>query len=470
MKKSFTLFVFVLFIMFPGVAGFAQPAQLETTDYLYFDPVTADGHNDTMMHVIDEHTWLPALDIGKETALQLDIPKAKKGRLDVAFFAAYTSGFHDNHPRSISRTLALLNALYWTEENNPDTLKIAGNTEEIGQAVEEGKVAAVPTLEGAYSLAEPHAIGLLQQYHDLGVKVIGLNWNYSNALGEGADRVYGDQARTPSQGGLTELGAEVVKEMNRLGMVVDVSHMARETFQDVIEVSEAPILATHSGVYSLKAHQRNLTDEEMLALKENGGVLGIVFYPAFLTNRDTGYVTDIVDHIDYAVEIMGINHVALGSDFDGAPMPEDLKTAADLPRITDELVLRGYSLEEIEKLVGGNLLRLLEDVEKAADEDTSESSNGLVIEPEYEMGEQIDSRTPLLTAQIETDEDTELDPESLKVIVDGIAYEPDFNEETAILSLAVSESLQEDFHVVTFEAANHTGEVTRETRIFYIND
>ena len=105
----------------------------------------------------------------------------------------------------------------------------------------EGKLAAVPTIEGAYSLEEHNAIELLHQYNDLGVKAIGFNWNYSNALGEGADRVYGDPAKTPSNGGLTDLGAEVVKEMNRLGMVVDVSHMSRETFWDVIQVSEAPI-------------------------------------------------------------------------------------------------------------------------------------------------------------------------------------------------------------------------------------
>lgn len=467
MERFAYLLSFALFLAFPGFSH-VQLIHTKAVDYLFYEPTVVDTHNDTMMLAIDESTWLPKIDIGEETDFHLDIPKAKAGGLHVAFFAAYTSGFYDNNARSISRTLALLNALYWTERNNPDTFKIAQNSAEIKQTVGEGKLAAVPTIEGAYSLEEHNAIELLHQYNDLGVKAIGFNWNYSNALGEGADRVYGDPAKTPSNGGLTDLGAEVVKEMNRLGMVVDVSHMSRETFWDVIQVSEAPIIASHSGVYGLKQHQRNLTDDEMLALKENGGVLSIVFFPAFLTNNSTGYVSDIVDHIDYAVDIMGIDHVGIGSDFDGAPLPEDLQSAEDLPLITDELAHRGYSLEDIEKILGGNILRLLEEVESIADINQEVKTAEPVIEPEYEMGEIIQTTTPVLQAKIE--DYTELDLESVRIIVDGIPYIPSFDEETATLSLQLEENLQEKFHVVTFEAANKAGDTIRETRIFYIND
>src|SRR5699024_866789 len=168
-------------------------------------------------------------DIGEETSFHLDIPKAQAGGVDAPFFAAFTSGFYDNNPRTISRTLALINALYWTEEQNPDNLNIASTTKEIQQTVKHNTIAAIPTIEGAYSLQEHNALALLHQYYDLGVKVLGFNWNYSNALGEGADRVYGDPDRTPSHGGLTQLGTKVAQERNDIGMAIDVSHMTRKT-------------------------------------------------------------------------------------------------------------------------------------------------------------------------------------------------------------------------------------------------
>jgi membrane dipeptidase len=422
------------------------------------------------MHIVDEDTWLPALDIGEETSLHADIPKLQSGGLNAPFFAAYTSGYYDNNPRSISRTLALINALYWTEEQNPNDLRITTATKEIRQAVRDNKIAAVPTIEGAYSMEEGNAIGLLHQYNDLGIRAIGFNWNYSNALGEGADRVYGDPDRTPSEGGLTDLGAEVAREMNKLGIVIDVSHMSRNTFWDVMKVTEAPVIASHSGVNAIKNHQRNLTDEQLIALKENDGVINIVFYPVFLTDNPQGYVEDVVDHIDYAVNLIGIDHVGLGSDFDGAAMPADLQDASQLPEITKELVKRGYTKPEIEKILGKNTLRVIQEAERLAENDPSKRGVSPDIMPTFEMGEIIDTRTPLLTAEIRTERGPAVDENSFKVIVDGIEYEPEYNRETSTLLLQVPEDLEERFHVVTFEAANRAGKVTRETRIFYIND
>lgn len=465
-RKMFFFTVIILFLVFPSHAN-AEMIHTMSTDPLPFDTVTVDSHIDTMMLVVDEDTWLPSIDIGENTSLEFDISKAKTGGIDVAFLAAFTSGFHDNNPRSISRTLALLNALYWTEARNEDAMQIAKNIAEINRIVDDGKLAVVPTIEGAYSLEERNAIELLHQYHDLGVKVIGFTWNYSNALGEGADRVHGDPAKTPSDGGLTELGSQVVKEMNRLGMVIDVSHMARSTLRDVLEISEAPILATHSGVFALKEHQRNLTDEEMLALKENGGVLSIVFYPAFLTDDSAAYVSDIVDHIDYAVELMGIDHVGLGSDFDGATLPEDLQSAAEFEQITAELLSRGYSLEAIEKILGGNTLRVLEEAEKLAVE-KGRAEGEIHIVPELEMGEKVDTETPYLRANLESRNGEELKIEKLRMIVDGIAYEPDFDDDTLTMHLSLEDPLQEKFHIVTFEATDKNDNRTRETLIFYI--
>lgn len=441
---------------------------LENTDSIHKTATIADSHIDTMMNVLNESTWLPEVDIGENTSLHADIPKLEEGGINVGFFAAFTDGYYDNNPRSISRTLALIHALYWMEENNQDHFQIAKTTFDIWKTIKAGKIAAVPTIEGAYSLEEHNAIELLHQYYDLGIKAIGFNWNYSNALGEGANKIYGDPARTPSNGGLTKLGAQVATEMNKLGMVIDVSHMSENTFWDVLEVTNAPIMATHSGVKALRNHQRNLTDEQLIALAENGGVVGIVFYPVFLTDKPSAYVTDIVDHIDYAVNLIGIDHVAIGSDFDGSDMPSDLQDATELYKITDELQNRGYSDEEIEKILGKNTLRLLLEVEKAATSNPYAKGLDFEINPEYRMGEMIEETTPTLEATIDGPANT-IETLDFRVIVDGVAYEPEYDNNSATLSFKLTEPLTEHFHVVTFEAADKDGTVQRATRIFYLN-
>ncbi|KKK36703.1 membrane dipeptidase [Mesobacillus campisalis] len=445
--------------------------QLSARD-IHFNTTVVDSHNDTMMKAVNPVTWLPETDIGGNTDFHIDIPKLQAGGLNVPFFAAYTSGYYGNNPRSISRTLALINALYWTEERNSDVLEITSSLKEIEKARREGKIAAVPTVEGAYSLEEHNAIELLHQYYDLGIRALGFTWNYSNALGEGANRVYGDTARTPSPAGLTVLGKEVAQEMNKLGMLIDVSHLSEQSFWDVIEVSKAPIMATHSGTSSLREHARNLTDEQLKALAENGGVVGIVFYPDFLKYgypAENVYIKDYVDHIDHAVKVAGIDHVALGSDFDGGPLPTDIKDASELYKVTEELVNRGYSQGDIEKLLGKNTLRLLKEVERAAEHDAANVGQGLAILPSLKMGETVPGNTPLLTAKVERTNGAPLDESSLRVIVDGIAYKPNYDSATSTMSIQLTQPLKEKFHVVTFEAANTAGKIEKETRIFYIN-
>ncbi|MFD2629954.1 dipeptidase [Oceanobacillus kapialis] len=430
------------------------------------EELIVDGHQDTMYQLIDSNTWMPTTDIGQNTDFAVDIPKLQKGGLNVPFFAAYTPGFYGNDARSISHTLAQISALYGTEKSNPDHLQIASNVPEIFSTVHNGKIAAVPTIEGAYSLNEENALELTRQYKDLGVTTIGFTWNYSNALGEGADQVFDDSAKTASTGGLTELGAQVINEMNRLGMAVDVSHMAESTFWEVIETSNAPVIATHSGVKALKDHQRNLTDEQLLALKENGGVIGIVFYPEFLTESGEATLADVVDHIDHAVDIMGVDHVAIGSDFDGARLPSDLKDSSEIGKLKDALLERGYSEEEISKIMGLNTLRVLKEVQAKADPLTM--IKGVQIEPAFEMGEQLSERTPKLSASIQLEDGTDLNPDNLKVIVDGISHQATFNADTSTMSFAMEEPLNEKFHVATFHVEDKEGNQQRETRIFWV--
>jgi membrane dipeptidase len=474
MKKIFS----ILTVLLIGLSGSATPQsnlasakEVNAMD-LHFGTTVVDSHNDTMMKVVDPITWLPSTDIRSNTNFQIDIPKLEAGGLNVPFFAAYTSGYYGNNPRSNSRTLALINALYWTEERNSDVLTITTSYKEIQQAVKDGKIAAVPTVEGAYSLEEHNAIGLLHQYYDLGIRALGFTWNYSNALGEGANEVYGDADRTPSEGGLTELGKQVALEMNKLGMLIDVSHMSEDTFWEVINISKAPIMATHSGASSIRNHQRNLTDDQLKAIASNGGVVGVVFYPQFLTDRypnEPALLDDYIDHIDHIVNLIGIDHVALGSDFDGGPLPADLKDSSELYKVTEELIRRGYKEKEIKKLLGENTLRLMKDVEQAAEHSPSSVGQGLTITPDLKMGETVPNNTPLLTAKINWDKGSVIEENSLQVLIDGIPYKPEFNKETSTVSLQVKEPLKEKFHVVTFEATNKAGKIEKETRIFYIN-
>ncbi|MRX73316.1 membrane dipeptidase [Bacillus lacus] len=462
-----------LFIWSSGLAQPAEAAPAKELDAkaIHFQSVVADSHNDTMMKAVNPDTWLPQTDIRGNTSFHIDIPMLHAGGLDVPFFAAYTSGYYGNTPRSLSRTLALINALYWTEERNSDVFTITPTVKEIEKAVKDGRIAAVPTVEGAYSIDKDNAIGLLHQYRDLGIRAITFTWNYSNALGEGANRTYGDPSRTPSQGGLTPLGKTVAEEMNKLGMIIDVSHMAESTFWDVMKVTKAPVMATHSGVYSLRNHVRNLTDDQLKAIAKNRGVVGVVFYPDFLTYgwpEKQNTLKDYVDHIDYIVNLIGIDYVALGSDFDGGPLPSDIQDSSELYKVTEELVKRGYSKKDIEKLLGKNTLRLLKEVEKLSNYNSNSDQNAIVIQPELKMGEEASSNTPLLQAKV-TAKGSKLKREQLRMIVDGISYNPSYNEKTGIMSLQVTAELKEKFHTVTFEAAASSGKVAKETIIFYVS-
>lgn len=435
-------------------------------DNIFKKPITIDSHNDTMLHVIDEETWLPKTNLGENTSFHIDIPKLKKAGLNVPFFAAFTEGYGDNTERSISRTLALINALYFTEKNNLDTFRIAKNLKDIIKITNEEKIAAVPTIEGAYSLDKDHSLELLNQYKDLGIKLITLTWNYSNKLGEGASKIYGDEKKTPSSGGLTKFGEKLVSEMNRLGIIVDVSHIDEGTFWDVIKVSKSPIIASHSGVDAIKSHNRNLTDKQLKALADNEGLIGIVFYPNFLSDSQDVYVSNIVDHIDYVVNLIGIDYVGIGSDFDGATTPKDLKDVGEIYKIKDELLKRNYSNEAIDKILWKNMIRVLSKVEENSQSMKEKTDSNIKIIPEYKMGEGINRKTPNLIAKVEG----ETSNISGRIIVDGISYKAILDETNSKISFKIEKPLLEKFHVVTFEIKDGQDNIVRETRIFYIRE
>lgn len=464
MKKFLIYITIIAIIIGFSITPIATKFKDSNALKLHIDSIVVDSHNDAMMKIVDEYTWLPVTDIRYETNNQIDIPKMRAGNLKVGFFAAYTSAYFGNPNKAMSRTLALLNALYWTEKNNSDIFKIVKNYPEIERAILDWKIAAVPSIEGAYAISKNNGVELLKQFHDLGVKAIGFTWNYSNELGEGAYGAYADAIGTPSSGGLTELGEEIIKEMNRLGMIVDVSHLNTDTFWDVIKTTNAPIIASHSGVYSLKPHERNLNDEQLLAIAENGGVVGMVLYRGFIKDMHNTYIKDFVDHIDYAVNLIGIDHVGLGSDFDGGEIPLDMKDSSELYKITDELVKRSYSPEDIQKILGKNTLRVIKEVEQLAEK--QKVSEDINIIPALEMGEGITHRKPILTAEIEG---SNIDSQKFRIILDGVPYKPSYDEKSSTISYKVERELVEKFHVVTFEAYDINEGINRETIIFHIN-
>lgn len=458
-KRACLYLIIILLILGASISSTAIRYKESNALKLHVDSVIVDTHNDAMSKIVDENTWLPVTDIRYNTNNHIDIPKMRAGNLKVGFFAAYTSAYHGNSNRALSRTLALLNALYWTEDNNRDIFTITKSYEEIERAILDWKIAAVPSIEGAYAISNKNGIELLRQFNDLGVKAIGFTWNYSNELGEGAYEVYVDKNGKPSTGGLTKLGEDIIGEMNRLGILVDVSHLNVDTFWDVINITKAPIIASHSGVYTIKPHQRNLNDDQLKAIAENGGVVGMVLYRGFVKGMDNTYIKDFVDHIDYAVKLIGIDHVGLGSDFDGGEIPLDMADVSEMYKITEELVHRGYSEEDIKKILGRNTLRVIKEAEALAEK--PKSAKDVVITPYIEMGEIVTKSMPKLSAKVEG-----LNINKLRIIVDGIAYDPIYDEKDSIVSLQLKDKLIEKFHVVTFEATDDEGAIKRETRIF----
>lgn len=438
---------------------------------LHMDSVVVDTHSDTPLRILNLKTWLPENDIGRSTANQVDLPKLKAGGVDAETFAAYTAGFLNNgkfdYIKSNSRLLSLINGLKWAISNNPSSIEQAFYPEDITRIVKSGRIAAISSIEGAYSLERDTGIELLRQYYDLGVRLLALNWSISNVLGEGNNEAYKDG--TPSSGGLTELGEAVIGEMNRLGMVVDVSHMNKETFWGALAASKAPVIASHSGAAGLNKHMRNLDDDQIKAIAANGGVVQIVFYPLFLDGspdiKSVKIIDILVDHIDYVVRLAGIDHVGLGSDFDGAHMGTDLADASMMPNITRELLERDYSSNDIKKILGGNTLRVFE--EAMAKAPAAESIAAPEIKPDFAMGQMIYTDCPILAARITT-QDTCIDTESLKIIVDGRVYKPLYRKENGLMSIKLAKPLRERFHVVSFEAADISGNISREARIFCI--
>ncbi len=309
-----------------------------------------DGHCDTILEIINHKRSLG----NRASTGHLDIPRLKEGGVNIQVFAVFIEDIY-KPDRSLKRTLQLIDCFYKEIKKNQDDISLVINYNQIKEVNRAGKIAAILSIEGGEALEGD--LGVLRVLYRLGVRLLTLTWNQRNQIADGIG-----ESRTGS--GLTEFGLKVIDEMNRLGMLIDVSHLSETGFWDVIKRSKTPIVASHSNCYTLCLHPRNLKDEQIKAIADKGGVIGIAFVPNFLTQeKRKTTVEDVVKHIDYLVEKVGVDCVGLGSDFDGTGgLPLGLEGVDKIPNITMALLKRGYKDEDIKKILGGNFLRVFKEV------------------------------------------------------------------------------------------------------------
>lgn len=314
---------------------------------IHFSSTVVDAHCDTLTALEKQGRRLGE----KSGAGHLDLPRLLLGGVSLQFFAAFVGpGYRDN---PLARALEIFDVFHREMSDNHHLVEIVLSFGDIDRIISGKKVAALLTVEGGEALAG--RLEVLRIFYRLGVRGITLTWNERNELGDGV-------SEQRSGGGLTGFGTAVVREMNRLGMVVDVSHLSESGFRDVLKESGRPVIASHSNCRSLCDHPRNLDDHQIRALAAAGGVVGLCFYPHFVDTVSPS-LERWLDHAEYLASIAGVDCIGIGSDFDGMEevIPE-LADASCLPLVTLGLLDRGFIGDEVKKILGGNFLRVLSQV------------------------------------------------------------------------------------------------------------
>lgn len=284
----------------------------------------------------------------------VDLPRLVESGVDLQVFAAYIQPEYKIE-RALHRFMQLADRFYQMLEAHKDRMMLFTKVSDVYEAERNSKIAAMLSIEGGEAVEAD--LGILRMLHKLGVRAITLTWNERNQIADGA-------AEGRTKGGLTNFGVELVGEMNKIGMVVDVSHLSDAGFFDVIETTKSPIIASHSNCRSLCNHRRNLTDEMIRLLADNGGVMGMNFAPAFIDERrDHASLERVLDHVDHVAKLVGVDYIGLGSDFDGIEStPKGLEDVTKMPWFTEGLIRRGYSEDDVLKILGGNFLRVFKKV------------------------------------------------------------------------------------------------------------
>jgi membrane dipeptidase len=361
--------------------------------------VVIDTHNDVTTPMTNDDFDLSGT---PPAPYRTNIERMKKGGLTAEFFSLYVKPWYVEHGGSARRTLDMIDSVYRAAERHPNDLMIATSVADIRRAKRTGKIAALMGIEGGHAIED--SLPTLRQFYRLGVRYMTLTWNNTNNW---ADAGRGEKKHN----GLSDFGKEVVREMNRLGMLVDVSHVSDDTMSDALDVSKAPIIASHSSARALSNVPRNIPDDLLKRIAKNGGVVQVNFYSVFVDEKTVAPqsaerdkkiykeqdainqkykddperrgeesdkleaanplpplpISKLIDHIDHIVKVAGIDHVGIGADFDGAnDMPEGAQDVSMLPNITYELLKRGYSERDIRKVLGENLLRVMAEAERVA--------------------------------------------------------------------------------------------------------
>ena len=396
------IFINILFVAFFLTGCSNKEEQLiKRADKIQTSILTVDTHCDTPMEFSD-----PGFDLGvKNDDGCVDFPKMIEGGLHAEFFAVFTGQGQRNdstYNKVHQKALDIFDALLKNVEKNSKTAEIATTPDDAYRLMKEGKIAAFIGVENGYPIGKD--LTRIKQYYDLGARYITLAHTKNNDICDSSTDPAG-----PENGGLSPFGKEVVQEMNRLGMMIDISHISDKSFYDVIKVTKAPVLASHSSCRALCGSPRNLTDDMLVALKENGGVIQICILGNYLKTPEPNpeldsklkelhdrygdynalsdsmkkvvrkeyrdiqksyekpaTVKDVVDHIDHVVQVIGSDYVGIGTDFDGGGGVEGCRTASEMKNITIELLRRGYSKSDITKIWGGNVMRVLRKVEGMA--------------------------------------------------------------------------------------------------------
>ena len=334
--------------------------------------ISIDTHND-----IDVKNFKSTYNYSINTKNQVNLPKMIKGGLDVSWLIVYTKqgsindkGFLSAKENALSKFNAIHRLVYLYA---PDQIELARSSNEVKQIIEKGKKVAMIGVENAYPIGLDTAY--VKKFYDMGARYMSLAHNGHNQL---SDSNTGEFDNTSLHNGISELGKQVIEKMNYYGMMVDISHPSKEAIRQTIQHTKAPVIASHSSARNLSDHPRNLDDEQLKWIKENGGVVQVVALDEFLnkTKHEAHLenpelnppvdLSDFVDHIDYIKNLIGIDHVGISSDFDGGGGIEGWQDASQTFNVTLELVKRGYSENEISKIWSGNLLRVLDETEKLA--------------------------------------------------------------------------------------------------------
>jgi membrane dipeptidase len=389
-------------ILFTGVAVQAQPRDEKLWQralQIHRRAIVIDTHNDVTTPMTNDYFDLNG---APPVPYRTNIQRMKEGGLTAEFFSLYVRPWYVEHGGSARRTLDMIDSVYRAVERNPRDLMFATSVADIRRAKRFGKVACLMGIEGGHAIED--SLPTLREFYRLGVRYMTLTWNNTNNW---ADAGRGQKKHN----GLNEFGQEVVREMNRLGMLVDVSHVSDDTISDVLDISKAPIIASHSSARALSNVPRNIPDDLLRRIAKNGGVIHINFYSGFVDTDtvtpqsrarderlkaqqdaiDEKYKDDperlaeesdkleqanplpplplskLMDHFEHVIRVAGIDHIGIGADFDGAnDMPEGAKDVSMLPNITYELLKRGYSERDIRKVLGENLLRAMAEAERVS--------------------------------------------------------------------------------------------------------